>query len=723
MANDCSERVCQFGIAHVDTPKGDLNMDGKIENANVKLIRDSEVYPWGTTEQFPNGMDSELNIVSNSAHYYMECSNKGTCDRKAGSCACFDGYDGAACQRASCPGFPDSCSGHGTCRSIKQIAADDHSNIYELWDKDSTMGCQCDKGYFGADCSLRSCKYGIDPLYLDDTATVKYSIFDFAVLTTATTIDFTDGTPLSGVAYFAIRFYDASGEDWLTQPIKSGASCAEVIEALEDLPNNVIPSGQTWCSLNTQTNALAVEDPYLATGAQTGWYSAVDAQTGATIKYNLAFWEQTLESAYPKAGTTQLYSAMTSKLSGFIYRIKFYGNPGKLRQPEIEIYLDGKRPSISSTGTVITKVWTDGQQGENNDYFADHCDGVTVTLQYSTTYANTGIGEVLGSEGTLGTSGTITTSDAAKYIHYLDGMTVSEMAKLKTCLADADFDTSNNVEVYNWDYGSKMYPHIIKLVRTTTTFYDGGYYAAIYYSSSVTYSTLAGVTGTFFLLNPFVPTEATPTPTQYTDWEVYTTKATLGLVSNFSEVTFGFGENQFYFTNVSYDQYMGGNDNSGSNPGGCNTGQGYTYGYGCHNPYDGDVKCETGDNNNYKFNYIFHCLNKSDLFTMLNFEYPYLNPQHINLYTAEKLYQKSYSHSIWQDAWGSGYASDNTLWDNVAKMSGLTYGQSGVMLDRGYPLTYANKNYGNGYYTAAGGGPDCPPSRVCASTGPRGLQC
>eukprot|EP00339_Tiarina_fusa_P012254 CAMPEP_0117051460 /NCGR_PEP_ID=MMETSP0472-20121206/35552_1 /TAXON_ID=693140 ORGANISM="Tiarina fusus, Strain LIS" /NCGR_SAMPLE_ID=MMETSP0472 /ASSEMBLY_ACC=CAM_ASM_000603 /LENGTH=72 /DNA_ID=CAMNT_0004765675 /DNA_START=29 /DNA_END=244 /DNA_ORIENTATION=+ len=24
-ANDCSERVCQFGLAHVDTPKGDLN--------------------------------------------------------------------------------------------------------------------------------------------------------------------------------------------------------------------------------------------------------------------------------------------------------------------------------------------------------------------------------------------------------------------------------------------------------------------------------------------------------------------------------------------------------------------------------------------------------------------------------------------------------------------------------------------------------------------------
>ena len=31
-------------------------------------------------------------------------------------------------------------------------------------------------------------------------------------------------------------------------------------------------------------------------------------------------------------------------------------------------------------GKVITKVWTNGQQGEDMDYFADHCDGVQVRL-------------------------------------------------------------------------------------------------------------------------------------------------------------------------------------------------------------------------------------------------------------------------------------------------------------------------------------------------------
>merc|ERR1712054_740114 len=96
-------------------------------------------------------------------------------------------------------------------------------------------------------------------------------------------------------------------------------------------------------------------------------------------------------------------------LSGDIYRVKFLGNPGKLRQPEIVTHLDGKRNSLMSTeykdsanaavdneahgepqtnDVVITKVFTDGQQGEDKDYFADHCAGVTVTVQYTGVHAD-----------------------------------------------------------------------------------------------------------------------------------------------------------------------------------------------------------------------------------------------------------------------------------------------------------------------------------------------
>ena len=129
--------VCQFGLAHVDTPKGDLDMDGVVTSPPNIVADNSFVYPYGTTEQFPLMEDSDLNVLTDSAHYYMECSNKGTCDRSSGECTCYDGYDGAACQRASCPGYPSSCSGHGVCKTIEQLAALDYGNQYALWDRKS----------------------------------------------------------------------------------------------------------------------------------------------------------------------------------------------------------------------------------------------------------------------------------------------------------------------------------------------------------------------------------------------------------------------------------------------------------------------------------------------------------------------------------------------------------------------------------------------------------
>ena len=209
--NDCSERTCYFGIAHVDTPKGDLNADGYVSGPLTTVITGSEVYPWGTTEQYPNA-------DANEGHFYMECSNKGMCDRKTGTCDCFDGYEGTACVRASCP---NDCSGHGTCESIKEIAeqkgfntnahdvpttrmagnaASTHHNFdlaieesyaYDLWDQDKTLGCKCDPVYYGADCSLQQCTYGADPLFYDITGTPPTTVFvnGHGVYTPTATID------------------------------------------------------------------------------------------------------------------------------------------------------------------------------------------------------------------------------------------------------------------------------------------------------------------------------------------------------------------------------------------------------------------------------------------------------------------------------------------------------------------------------------------------------
>jgi hypothetical protein len=608
-ANDCSERTCQFGLAHVDSPKGDLDMSGALSGPDAPIVDNHFNYPYGTTEQFPQMEDSDLQTLTNSAHYYMECSNKGTCNRATGECQCYDGYDGVSCQRASCPGYPNSCSGHGVCKTIQQLATADHGNVYKLWDKDMTMGCDCDNGYYGPDCSLRECKSGVDPLYLDDAATVRFSTWDFAVLTDGDS--FTDGEVEIGTGHWAIRFFDSHGEDWLTGPIEAEASCDDVVAALEALPNNVIPASTISC-----TNTVAASDEDEVTGP--------DAETAGsthpeTIWYKMAWWQfQQTELNYgelsPDTALTNTYTssdAATTAVAvvGNVYRLKFYGNPGKLAQPEIEVHLDGKRPSIqgrTATGNVdqrlLTRVWTDGQQGEDVDYYADHCDGVTVTV-----------------EATIA-SGRATTQP------FLTGMTVAERNLLKACLGDSDFDTSNNVDVYNWDHGSQLYPHVIKLVRTVTTYTDGGYYAVLWFDEASGLTDSSGETGTFVLLNPFIAEDATAATDTY---DIYTTKGTLALTSNYSEATFGYGSKYVYMSNVSYD--VGNNNEPGA--------IGET-------PFDGDISCEIGNNNAYKMEYIFHCLNKTDMFTMINWAQPIRNPKHINMYTAERLYTSPYQHNV-----------------------------------------------------------------------------
>jgi len=219
--NDCSEATCHFGLAHVDTPKGNLdadefgvtftalndndaNEDDEKDVLNTVLVG-STVYPMGTFEMYPE------HLAAQEGHYYMECSNKGICDRETGLCQCFDGYEGTACKRAACP---NDCSGHGTCESIKELGLLDWklrpeytgfgSSPYTLWDADVGMGCLCDPQFGGADCSLRKCKYGVDPLYAsEDKGTVL--------------IEFSDGTWATGGS-FRLGFYrhnytgEATGE-------------------------------------------------------------------------------------------------------------------------------------------------------------------------------------------------------------------------------------------------------------------------------------------------------------------------------------------------------------------------------------------------------------------------------------------------------------------------------------------------------------------------------
>lgn len=236
--NDCADRTCLFGRAHVDTPKGDINMDQSRVTPSW-ILTGSQQHPLGTYEHF------NPDAIANEAHFYMECSNKGICDRSTGLCQCFDGYEGNGCQRTACPG---KCSGHGTCESLRELGVKAGGTLigpespvgatkYDFWDANSTYGCRCDPWYHGPDCGKRTCKVGIDPMF-KSAGIPTYETF--IVHATATTLEVA-GAGLDG-AWIRLRLFDYHGESYITRRIAvvaagSVAAATAMTAAIQEIPN------------------------------------------------------------------------------------------------------------------------------------------------------------------------------------------------------------------------------------------------------------------------------------------------------------------------------------------------------------------------------------------------------------------------------------------------------------------------------------------------------
>ena len=244
-SGDCSERICPYELAWVDTP------DKK-----------------------------------GSFHKYAECSGRGICDRATGECACFDGYEGKACARTTCP---TDCSGHGTCEYIEnmpwesanlvttttaanlnsagfakgvkgtQISESRKSNYYQ-WDAGKIRGCVCDARYGDVDCSKRICPYGTDVLDVRDDLTQpqKYQMQELTFVADDESFNVYSGPPYlnskdsSGIystglkgQTFALTFRSRLNESFTTipivfDPIDLNDFVHDVQVALLTLPNRVI---------------------------------------------------------------------------------------------------------------------------------------------------------------------------------------------------------------------------------------------------------------------------------------------------------------------------------------------------------------------------------------------------------------------------------------------------------------------------------------------------
>lgn len=210
-SGDCSDRICPFELAWVDTPD-----------------------------------------ALGAFHKYAECAGRGICNRATGECGCFDGYEGKSCQRTTCP---NDCSGHGTCEYIEDMtfsAAWDENKLsyfkggeltydYNNWDTRKTRGCVCDATYGDIDCSKRMCPYGNDVLAVRNNLIVaeKYQVQHLRFEASSNNdVDLNSRT-------FALTFTSRLNETFTTIPIVfDDTDLTDLINdvhlALLNLPNRVI---------------------------------------------------------------------------------------------------------------------------------------------------------------------------------------------------------------------------------------------------------------------------------------------------------------------------------------------------------------------------------------------------------------------------------------------------------------------------------------------------
>jgi hypothetical protein len=108
--------------------------------------------------------DSPVGI--DDAHNLAPCSNRGLCDTTTGLCTCSSGYEGAGCDRLSCP---SNCNSVGVCMTMNAYSRTKDPGLnpshtlfaYDLpWDAFKIQGCNCDVQFYGPDCSLRYCANG-----------------------------------------------------------------------------------------------------------------------------------------------------------------------------------------------------------------------------------------------------------------------------------------------------------------------------------------------------------------------------------------------------------------------------------------------------------------------------------------------------------------------------------------------------------------------------------
>lgn len=370
----------------------------------------------------------------------------------------------------------------------------------------------------------------------------------------------------------------------MTEPIDYGADCNAITSKLENIPNFVIPHQSVLCLQWKDYNTISSKDE------------------SVLFQPNLFFGIKTT-LAFPK-------------------------NPGILKQPKLNINLDGVRPTLYSTDSLFpveVLIYPDGFIGEEIDYFSENCIGVDVSIL------------------------SFTSSDGTSSYQFFTGLSPLEFRLLAQCLGDADgIDNTDESERgsgrvqgqdYVWDFGTKYNPHLVRLVDRTDP---------MTLVTDLCLGTMNSVRDSGVVCNLYKPEKHPPgflVPLYYdpfenkfkiftkpgvdynplTTFSIFTTKGTAQMVSDvvkivtntvrpYSQIVYSIRSNSTL-------------SNSNISP-----------------SYQGNIDCESNQPNN---NGALDCIDKGDrvffLDPSLNQNSIQSNPKYLNIYTVQRIFRSMYN--------------------------------------------------------------------------------
>ena len=157
----------RVSLAHVDTPKGDLDMSGRRPGPTTTLITGSTVYPYGTTEQprTRSTRRARSSITRRTTTWSARTRASATASRASAASTA------TRARSASAPTARTRARRH--VRDDRRARGGRRRQHLRALGQGHDDGLLVRPGLLGADCSSRMRKYGIDPFYIDDEPTAR----------------------------------------------------------------------------------------------------------------------------------------------------------------------------------------------------------------------------------------------------------------------------------------------------------------------------------------------------------------------------------------------------------------------------------------------------------------------------------------------------------------------------------------------------------------------